>query len=200
MPDPPLVGDGVDQGAVDVEEDEVLAVHGRQARTPVRTRASCRCRRAGRSAYEDGRSPTPGCPRSPGGDGSRPGRTPRDRGYGRGWRRLHLTVTGSTGTTKEAWLGCRPTGGNHPAPEAACDAVREAGDDFDELVGVAAADCPMDYDLVEASAKGTLDSKPLDWKKTFPNACELNAETAPAHARAVTTVRTETRRAPRRWG
>ncbi|WP_158989172.1 SSI family serine proteinase inhibitor [Streptomyces sp. QHH-9511] len=93
-----------------------------------------------------------------------------------------------------------PPGGNHPAPEAACDAVREAGDDFDELVGVAAADCPMDYDLVEASAKGTLDSKPLDWKKTFPNACELNAETAPAHARAVTTVRTETRRAPRRWG
>ncbi|MFF8607730.1 SSI family serine proteinase inhibitor [Streptomyces sp. NPDC015346] len=96
--------------------------------------------------------------------------------------RLHLTVTDSTGTTREAWLGCRPTGGNHPFPEAACDAVREAGGDLDELVGVAAADCPMDYNPVEASAKGTLDSKPVEWKKTFPNECELNAETAPVFA------------------
>ncbi|MFG2642609.1 SSI family serine proteinase inhibitor [Streptomyces sp. NPDC048370] len=97
--------------------------------------------------------------------------------------RILLTVTSeATGDATEVWLGCRPTGGNHPEAEAACDEIHVAAGDFDQLVGNPAAICPMVYDPVTATAEGTYNKKPVTWKKTFSNACLLQAATGKVFA------------------
>lgn len=45
--------------------------------------------------------------------------------------RLTIRVTPTPDAQTHEWtLTCRPPGGSHPAPEAACAALREAGDPF----------------------------------------------------------------------
>ncbi|MEU6987204.1 SSI family serine proteinase inhibitor [Streptomyces sp. NPDC046324] len=97
--------------------------------------------------------------------------------------RIFLTITsGATGDVKEVYLGCGPTGGNHPQAEAACGALDEAGGDFDQLKGPTDMVCPMIYEPVVAEAQGTFDSVPVGWKKSFGNTCELNAKTGTVFA------------------
>ncbi|MDT9690548.1 SSI family serine proteinase inhibitor [Streptomyces sp. P9(2023)] len=92
--------------------------------------------------------------------------------------RILLTVTSeATGDVTEVYLGCRPTGGNHPVAETACDELQLANGDFDQLAGNADKACPMIYDPVTVTAVGTFNKVPVDWKKTFGNGCELNAKT-----------------------
>lgn len=96
--------------------------------------------------------------------------------------RLHLTVTDSAGVAKDVFLGCRPTGGNHPDAALACDALHDAGGDFDKLKGDPDAICTTEYDPVTAKAEGTYNEVPVSWEKEFGNACELNARTTPVFA------------------
>ncbi|MCT4357690.1 subtilase-type protease inhibitor [Streptomyces sp. Je 1-79] len=98
--------------------------------------------------------------------------------------RIFLTITsGATGDVKEVYLGCGPTGGNHPQAEVACTALDDAGGDFDRLKGGDAdVMCPMVYEPVVAEAQGTFDNVPVGWKKTFGNTCELNAKTGTVFA------------------
>ncbi|MER7514918.1 SSI family serine proteinase inhibitor [Streptomyces sp. NPDC126499] len=92
--------------------------------------------------------------------------------------RLHLTVTDSAGVAKDVFLGCRPNGGNHPSPDAACDALHVAAGDFGKLKGELRA-CTQQQDPVTAKAEGTFNDVPVSWTKTFGNACEMEAATAP---------------------
>ncbi|MFD0143737.1 MULTISPECIES: SSI family serine proteinase inhibitor [unclassified Streptomyces] len=97
--------------------------------------------------------------------------------------RIFLTITsGATGDVKEVYLGCGPTGGNHPRAESACVALDEAGGDFDRLEGQSDMVCPMIYEPVVAEAQGTYDNVPVGWKREFGNACELNAKTGTVFA------------------
>ncbi|MFE5484961.1 SSI family serine proteinase inhibitor [Streptomyces sp. NPDC056527] len=97
--------------------------------------------------------------------------------------RIFLTITsGATGDVKEVYLGCGPTGGNHPQAEVACGAVNDARGDFEKLKGDADVVCPMVYEPVVAEAQGTFDDVPVGWKKEFGNTCELNAETGTVFA------------------
>ncbi|MEU9700144.1 SSI family serine proteinase inhibitor [Streptomyces sp. NPDC047981] len=97
--------------------------------------------------------------------------------------RILLTVTSdATGDIEAALLGCRPTGGTHPEAEAACEELRAAGGDFDQLPVTPDAICPMVYDPVTATAEGTYDNEPVTWKKTYANACLLSVETGKVFA------------------
>ncbi|MGW6564497.1 SSI family serine proteinase inhibitor [Streptomyces sp. NPDC054975] len=97
--------------------------------------------------------------------------------------RILLTITSDgTGDAREVWLGCRPTGGNHPEAEAACEELHLAAGDFDRLGGTREAACPMIHDPVTATAEGTFNKQPVMWKKTFGNTCELNATTGKVFA------------------
>lgn len=97
--------------------------------------------------------------------------------------RIFLTITsGATGDVKEVYLGCGPTGGNHPQAEVACGALTEAGGDFEKLQGRTDMVCPMIYEPVVAEAQGTFDGVPVGWKKNFGNTCELNAKTGTVFA------------------
>ncbi|MET9372863.1 SSI family serine proteinase inhibitor [Streptomyces sp. NPDC003035] len=96
--------------------------------------------------------------------------------------RLHLTVTDAEGVAKDVFLGCRPTGGNHPNAAAACDALHDAGGELDKLKGGADVVCTTEYDPVTVTAEGTFNDAPLSWKKEFGNACELNARTGAVFA------------------
>ncbi|GAA3392412.1 SSI family serine proteinase inhibitor [Streptomyces roseoviridis] len=92
--------------------------------------------------------------------------------------RLHLTVTDSAGVEKDVFLGCRPNGGNHPKADLACDALHDSAGDFDKLKGELRS-CTQQYDPVTAKAEGTFNDTPVSWTKTFGNACEMEAATAP---------------------
>ncbi|WP_329117384.1 SSI family serine proteinase inhibitor [Streptomyces sp. NBC_01353] len=97
--------------------------------------------------------------------------------------RIFLTITsGATGDVKEVYLGCGPTGGNHPQGEVACGALNDARGDFEKLKGDADVVCPMVYEPVVAEAQGTFDGVPVGWKKEFGNTCELNARTGTVFA------------------
>ncbi|MEU6881877.1 SSI family serine proteinase inhibitor [Streptomyces sp. NPDC046712] len=97
--------------------------------------------------------------------------------------RILLTITsGATGDVKEVYLGCRPTGGNHPNAALACDALHDAGGDFDKLTTAPDAICPMIYEPVVAEAVGIFDNAPVRWKKQFGNSCDLNAKTGKVFA------------------
>lgn len=97
--------------------------------------------------------------------------------------RILLTVTSeATGDMKEVWLGCRPTGGNHPNAEAACEELALVEGDFDKLSGNADKACALIYDPHTVTADGTFNKKAVSWKKTFGNECELNAKTGAVFA------------------
>lgn len=88
---------------------------------------------------------------------------------------LELTAPGG----RKATLTCTPDGGSHPDPEAACDALRAAGGDFDRLVWKQDTDraCIDLYDPVWTQAKGSWQSSPdgpthrIDWSREFSNSC-----------------------------
>ncbi|MEU5215428.1 SSI family serine proteinase inhibitor [Streptomyces sp. NPDC020807] len=96
--------------------------------------------------------------------------------------RLHLTVTDATGAVTEVFLGCRPTGGNHPSATLACGALHEVAGDLDALKGDPDMPCTDEYAPVTATAEGTYDKVPVAWEKTYGNACELKAATTPVFA------------------
>ncbi|MFI9404652.1 SSI family serine proteinase inhibitor [Nocardia sp. NPDC052316] len=84
---------------------------------------------------------------------------------------------GSAGT--RVALTCEPTGGEHPAADAACAALTAADGDFDKLAGDPTAVCVQVYEPVTAIATGTWRGRSVTWEKTFGNKCELSARTTP---------------------
>ncbi|CAM5306807.1 hypothetical protein GCM10010329_60420 [Streptomyces spiroverticillatus] len=95
-------------------------------------------------------------------------------------RGLLLTVSGAQDTwIRGVSLHCSaPVGGGHPQPREACDDLTWARGSFDALPGNPHP-CTKQYDPVTATADGTWRGQPVHWKKTFGNACELDAATGP---------------------
>jgi hypothetical protein len=95
-------------------------------------------------------------------------------------RGLLLTVSGAENTwIRGVSLHCSPeTGGGHPDAQAACDDITWARGNFDALPGDPHA-CTKQYDPVTATASGTWHGLPVNWTKTFGNACELDAAAGP---------------------
>ncbi len=93
---------------------------------------------------------------------------------------LLLTVSGAGNTwIRGVGLHCSsPVGGGHPAARAACDDLTWARGGFDALPGDPHP-CSKQYDPVTATADGTWRGRAVHWKKTFPNACALDAATGP---------------------
>ncbi|MFF0744800.1 subtilase-type protease inhibitor [Streptomyces sp. NPDC004111] len=93
---------------------------------------------------------------------------------------LLLTVSGAEGTwIRGVGLVCSPpVGGGHPEATAACADLTWARGNFDALPGDPHL-CTKEYDPVTATADGTWRGQPVHWKKSFGNACMLDAATGP---------------------
>ncbi|MFI5804867.1 SSI family serine proteinase inhibitor [Streptomyces sp. NPDC051561] len=91
---------------------------------------------------------------------------------------LLLTVSGAEHTwIRGVNLNCSPeAGGGHPEALAACNDLTWARGDFDALRSEPRT-CTKQYDPVTATADGTWHGRTVHWKKTFGNACMLDAAT-----------------------
>ncbi|HXT45703.1 MAG TPA: SSI family serine proteinase inhibitor [Pseudonocardiaceae bacterium] len=76
-------------------------------------------------------------------------------------------------------LDCNPASGTHPHAEATCNALLAAGGDIDKVVGQPGTLCPDVYDPATATASGHYQGVQLIFRRTYPNHCELDTETAP---------------------
>jgi len=96
---------------------------------------------------------------------------------------LFLTVSGNDHTPpRGVGLLCPPApDARHPHAAAACADLAAAGGDLDALPGDPHP-CPLVYDPVTATATGRWDGHPVTWRRTFPNACHLEAGTGPVFA------------------
>jgi hypothetical protein len=91
---------------------------------------------------------------------------------------LTLTVTPSRGPSTTVRLHCQPAWGSHPEPRLACDAMRQADGDFDNLPGYQQfAACTMEFRPMIASARGTWHGDRVRWKHKFANPCTLRSAT-----------------------
>ncbi|MFE7789354.1 SSI family serine proteinase inhibitor [Streptomyces sp. NPDC057460] len=93
---------------------------------------------------------------------------------------LFLTVSGSENTwIRGVALQCPATSqGHHPKAAEVCAALDEAGGDFDRLPGDPHL-CPLIHDPVTVTAKGMYDGDTVDWQRTYPNACAMEAAAGP---------------------
>jgi hypothetical protein len=76
-------------------------------------------------------------------------------------------------------LHCDPPSGTHPHPEATCNALLAAGGDIEKVVGQPGTLCPDIYDPATATASGQYQGAQLIFRRTYPNHCKLDTETAP---------------------
>ncbi|MFG2137629.1 SSI family serine proteinase inhibitor [Streptomyces sp. NPDC048650] len=94
-------------------------------------------------------------------------------------RGLFLTVSGGGDTwIRGVLLNCPEGHGSHPHGAAACAALKEADGDPDALPGDPRP-CTKQYDPVTVAATGDWRGRPVAWRKSFPNACVLDADTGP---------------------
>ncbi|GAA3478605.1 SSI family serine proteinase inhibitor [Streptomyces yanii] len=93
---------------------------------------------------------------------------------------LFLTVSGSENTwIRGIGLQCPLTSwSHHPKAAEACAALDEAGGDLDELPGNPHP-CPLIHDPVTVTAQGTYNGAAVDWQRTYPNACVMEATAGP---------------------
>ncbi|MCS0635695.1 subtilase-type protease inhibitor [Streptomyces sp. LP05-1] len=95
-------------------------------------------------------------------------------------RGLFLTVSGAD----QSWirgvrLRCMPEPeGVHPEAAGACAALDAADGDFDRLAGRSKA-CTKRSEPIEVGATGSWHGRTVGWRKTYPNACLLDAATGP---------------------
>ncbi|MFD0573315.1 SSI family serine proteinase inhibitor [Kitasatospora gansuensis] len=87
-------------------------------------------------------------------------------------------VVSAAATTATLTCDGQP-GGSHPTPATACGALTAADGDLDQLAGLPGTACAAVYDPVTATAEGSWRGIPVKWARTFGNACELRAATAP---------------------
>ncbi|MEW2491164.1 SSI family serine proteinase inhibitor [Streptomyces sp. NPDC048411] len=93
---------------------------------------------------------------------------------------LFLTVSGSENTwIRGIGLQCPLTfPSHHPKAAKACAALNEAGGDLDELPGNPHP-CLLIHDPVTVTAQGTYNGATVDWRRTYPNACVMEASAGP---------------------
>ncbi|MEV4442908.1 SSI family serine proteinase inhibitor [Streptomyces sp. NPDC049577] len=102
-----------------------------------------------------------------------PATADEDRNHGR----LFLTVSGSQNTwIRGVRLSCPEPRGHHPHAAEACERLRLAQGRPDALP-MERRLCTREYDPVTATAEGDWNGRPVTWRKTFPNACALEAAT-----------------------
>lgn len=83
-----------------------------------------------------------------------------------------------TPSFRAAVLSCGPTGGTHPNAEGACASLKRADGNFGSLRSENATSmCPLIYQPVTVTAKGTWHNKPVEFTKTYSNDCTLKAQT-----------------------
>ncbi|KUF16944.1 subtilase-type protease inhibitor [Streptomyces silvensis] len=92
---------------------------------------------------------------------------------------LLLTVSGDANTwIRGLVLRCAPgPSGHHPHAARACAELDAAGGDFDSLPVARDQLCTKEYAPVTVTAEGEHRGRPVAWRKTYGNACELGAST-----------------------
>ncbi|MET8690348.1 SSI family serine proteinase inhibitor [Streptomyces sp. NPDC004732] len=102
-----------------------------------------------------------------------PAPTPKDPKGG-----LFLTVSGADNTwIRGVLLRCAPEpSGAHPQAAKACEAIAQAGGDFNALPDDPHA-CTKEFDPVTATVTGSYEGRAISWHKTYPNACTMDADT-----------------------
>ncbi|MET9119209.1 SSI family serine proteinase inhibitor [Streptomyces longwoodensis] len=96
---------------------------------------------------------------------------------------LELTVTpgaGRSGDPRGALLLCDPPQGHSRAAEACAELTAAHGDV--RAVPRRDAVCPLLYAPVAVRARGQWDGRPVDYRETFANRCELEAATGAVFA------------------
>jgi hypothetical protein len=105
---------------------------------------------------------------------------PRDSLPGN-WFRLTLTQGDSrASSTRGVLLLCDPPQG-HPRAAEACAELAAAGGEIRDIPpkdGI----CSLVYAPVTAQARGRWDGRPVEYEKTFANACVMRAETGAVFA------------------
>ncbi|MFJ3659165.1 SSI family serine proteinase inhibitor [Streptomyces sp. NPDC090119] len=97
------------------------------------------------------------------------------------WLSLTVTRPGTTGGgTRAALLLCDPPQG-HPKAAEACAELAAADGDFSRLSDPDTL-CPLIYAPVRAHAQGRWNGRPIEFERTFGNACQLRAETGDVFA------------------
>jgi hypothetical protein len=79
-------------------------------------------------------------------------------------------------------LTCDPDNGSHPHATEACNRLREVDGDFTKLDRDTDIMCPALWAPITVTAHGTWQGHPIDWQRTYSNACELRASTYPIFA------------------
>ncbi len=74
-------------------------------------------------------------------------------------------------------LTCNPDGGSHPAPEKACEALREVDGYFERLPSIPNVFCPAVWDPVRVTATGNWGNRRVVYAERFGNSCEAGVGT-----------------------
>ncbi|MEV0996289.1 SSI family serine proteinase inhibitor [Nonomuraea sp. NPDC050202] len=83
------------------------------------------------------------------------------------------------GSTTQWFLTCRPEGGVHPDPVAACDRLDEFGGDLDRIRYRPDVPCPKIFDPVHVEIRGDYRGEPKDFADDYPNPCFVAHLAAP---------------------
>ncbi|MGW3448707.1 SSI family serine proteinase inhibitor [Streptomyces sp. NPDC001076] len=97
---------------------------------------------------------------------------------------LYLTVTKGESPSDDARgtiLLCDPPQGYSRAAEA-CAELDAVGGDIARVTPVKDAMCPMVYAPVTVQARGQWNGRPIEYRETFANSCQLAARTGPVFA------------------
>ncbi|MEU8385504.1 SSI family serine proteinase inhibitor [Streptosporangium sp. NPDC048865] len=90
-------------------------------------------------------------------------------------KRLTLTVSWQ-GRVRTIRLGCNPVYGTHPYAAQACALLGRAQGN-PAYIRLPWVGCPRQYDPVTVSATGTWNGRPVRYRRTFTNQCEVRAAT-----------------------
>jgi hypothetical protein len=93
-----------------------------------------------------------------------------------------LTVTPHGGAPTTVALSCDPLGGNHPHPAEACADLAKVDGQIGHIQPRTGEMCPTFIAPVHAQAVGRWGSTPVDYDRTWGNACELRRATGAVFA------------------
>jgi hypothetical protein len=94
-----------------------------------------------------------------------------------GWFMLSITSATSGDLIAAAFLICRPAGGSHPHPRAACDQLRQADGRIENIPEQQGVVCTKEFAPVIVAASGRWRLEPRDYQEKFPNRCHAIAAT-----------------------
>ncbi|GAA1772722.1 SSI family serine proteinase inhibitor [Nonomuraea bangladeshensis] len=90
---------------------------------------------------------------------------------------VFLSVTAHGGASlKAVFMQCPSSTEGHPYGEAACAAIDAVDGDLDRLPSRPRRGC-AEQGSVTATMDGVWQNRSIGWQKTFPNVCELYAQT-----------------------